>query len=215
MGLELSGRARLAPKGGSVTEGAAKIHLETDHLIVRGEVRAKILLADILEVTVRGETVTVRHAGGMLSATVGGVAQKFAERLVAPPKSRLEKMGIGKGATVVVLNFRNPEFTAELKAINATVFTRAKADSELIVLGVENVGDLPRIAVAAKSIAPDGALWVIHPKGTEGVKDTTIFAHATQAGLTYIKVARFSETHTAEKLVIPKSKRKRLARTNG
>jgi len=208
VGLELSGRARLAPKGGSVTEGAAKIHLETDHLIVRGEVRAKILRSDILEVTVRNETVTVRHAGGMLSVTVGGVAQKFAERLVAPPKSRLEKMEIGEGATVVVLNFRNPEFNAELKAINAVISTRAKADSELIVLGVEVAGDLPRIAAAATSLAPNGALWVIHPKGPEGVKETTIFGQATQAGLTYTKVARFSETHTAEKLVIPKAKRK-------
>ena len=208
MGLELAGRARLSPRGGSVTEGAAKIHLETDHLIVRGEVRAKIPRSEILEVTVRGETVTVRHAGGMLSVTLGGVAQKFAERLVAPPKSRLEKMEIGEGATVVVLNFRNPEFTTELKAINAIVSTRAKADSELIVLGVEKAGDLQRIAVAAKSLAPAGALWVIHPKGIDGVKDTAIFDHATEAGLTYTKVARFSETHTAEKLVIPKSKRK-------
>ena len=208
MGLELAGRARLSPRGGSVTEGAAKIHLETDHVIVRGEVRAKIPRSEILEVTVRGETVTVRHAGGMLSVTLGGVAQKFAERLVAPPKSRLEKMEIGEGATVVVLNFRNPEFTTELKAINAIVSTRAKADSELIVLGVEKVGDLQRIAVAAKSLAPAGALWVIHPKGIDGVKDTAIFDHATEAGLTYTKVARFSETHTAEKLVIPKSKRK-------
>ena len=215
MGLELSGRARLAPKGGSVTEGAAKIHLETDHLIVRGEVRAKIPLADILEVTVRGETVTVRHAGGMLSVTVGGVAQKFAERLVAPPKSRLEKMEIGEGATVVVLNFRNSEFTAELDAINAVVSTRAKADSELIVLGVEMPSDLPRIGAAAKSLSPTGALWVIHPKGIDGVQDTAIFGRATEAGLTYTKVARFSETHTAEKLVIPKSKRKRLVRTSG
>ena len=213
MGLELAGRARLSPRGGSVTEGAAKIHLETDHLIVRGEVRAKIPRSDILEVTVRGETVTVRHAGGMLSVTLGGVAQKFAERLVAPPKSRLEKMEIGEGATVVVLNFRNPEFTAELNAVNAIVSTRAKADSELIVLGVEKVGDLPRIAVAAKSLAPAGALWVIHPKGIDGVKDTAIFDHATEAGLTYTKVARFSETHAAEKLMIPKSKRKKLART--
>ena len=208
MGLELAGRARLAPKGSSVTEGAAKIHLEPDHLIVRGEVRARIPRSDILEVTVRGETVTVRHAGGMLSVTLGGVAQKFAERLVAPPKSRLEKMEISEGASVVVLNFRNPEFITELRAINAIVSTRAKADSELIVLGVENAGDLPRIAAAAKSLAPAGALWVIHPKGVDGVKDTAIFGHATETGLTYTKVARFSETHTAEKLVIPKSKRK-------
>jgi hypothetical protein len=39
------------------------------------------------------------------------------------------------------------------------------------------------------------------------VKDTDVFVEAEKAGLTATKVARFSETHTAEKLVIPVAKR--------
>jgi hypothetical protein len=208
MGLELAGRARVAPRDGSVTEGVAKILLETDDLIVRGPVRVKIPRADIREVTARGETVTVRHAGGVLSLMLGGVAQKFADKLLAPPKTRLEKMEIVGGAAVVVLNFPDKTFVAELKALGVRVSTRATTESNLIVLGVQKTGDLPRIAAAARSLAPAGALWVVHPKGTAGVKDTDIFGHAARAGLTYTKVARFSETHTAEKLVIPKVRRK-------
>jgi hypothetical protein len=41
-----------------------------------------------------------------------------------------------------------------------------------------------------------------------GVRDTAIFAAAVAAGLTYTKVVRFSDTHTGEKLVIPRSARK-------
>ena len=39
------------------------------------------------------------------------------------------------------------------------------------------------------------------------VKDTDIFAAGKTVGLTATKVARFSETHTAEKLVILLAKR--------
>ena len=66
---------------------------------------------------------------------------------------------------------------------------------------------LSRIATCSRALAPAGALWVVHPKGTNGLKDTDVFAAGKAAGLTYTKVARFSDTHTAEKLVIPKAKR--------
>lgn len=57
------------------------------------------------------------------------------------------------------------------------------------------------------ALAPNGARWVVHPKGHDGVTDTDVFPAAKKAGLTYTKVARFSATHTAEKLVIPKASR--------
>jgi hypothetical protein len=207
MGLELNGRARIAPHGAPVQEGAAKILLETDDLILRGGVRARVMRADVRDVHVRGGTVVVHYAGGTLTLTIGGSAAKFAEKLVEPPKSRLDKMGITAGSTVVVLGLNDPVFIAELDAAGATRTARAKASSALIVLGVHVPKDLARIATAAKSLADDGALWIVHPKGTAGVKDTDIFGAATAAGLTYTKVARFSETHTAEKLMVPKERR--------
>jgi hypothetical protein len=207
MGLELNGRARIAPHGAPVQEGAAKILLETDDLILRGGVRARVMRADVRDVQVHGGTVVVNYTGGMLTLTVGGSAAKFAEKLTAPPKSRLDKMGITAGTTVVVLGLGDAAFIAELDAVGATHASRARASSALIVLGVHAPKDLARIATAAKSLADDGALWVVHPKGTAGVKDTDVFGAATRAGLTYTKVARFSETHTAEKLVVPKEGR--------
>jgi hypothetical protein len=64
------------------------------------------------------------------------------------------------------------------------------------------------ITRAARSYSRrNGAIWVVHPKGKGALRDTEIFAAAQQVGLTATKVARFSATHTAEKLVIPVARR--------
>ena len=84
---------------------------------------------------------------------------------------------------------------------------RLASKSDVIFLGAEHVAALERLPKALASMARDGAIWVVHRKGAGGLRDIEIFAHAKQLGLTYTKVARFSATHTAEKLVIPKSKR--------
>jgi len=138
---------------------------------------------------------------------LGADAAKIATKVLEPPKSRLSTMGVAAGAKVVVLHIADEQFAAELAALNVQVSKRAARDASLIVLGVTHPSELTRIATAAKSLAPNGALWVVHPKGRDGVKDTDIFAFAKKAGLTYTKVARFSATHTAEKLVIPKAAR--------
>ncbi len=54
----------------------------------------------------------------------------------------------------------------------------------------------------------DGAIWVVHPKGPTGIADTAIFAKAKELGLTATKVARVSDTLTAEKLVRPLASRR-------
>jgi hypothetical protein len=78
----------------------------------------------------------------------------------------------------------------------------------VVFVGADNVAQLVRLVKAASAIARDGAIWVVHPKGAaSALRDLEIFAEAKRLGLTYTKVARFSATHTAEKLVIPKSKR--------
>jgi hypothetical protein len=73
----------------------------------------------------------------------------------------------------------------------------------VVFVGVDSEDQLDRIERSLDALAERGAIWVVHPKGRNGVADTTIFAKAKSLGLTYTKVARVSETHTAEKLVRP------------
>ncbi len=99
------------------------------------------------------------------------------------------------------------DFLAALRERTPNVTTgRTATACDVIFLAVETTAHLPKIARALPALAPNGALWVVHPKGAGGVPDTAVFAAAKEAGLTYTKVARFSATHTAEKLVRPKAK---------
>ena len=207
MGLELTARVTLTPAGAAAQTGDAKVLLESDELILRGAVRARIPRGDVRDATTRAGVVTVRYAAGTLTLKLGTDAPKFVKKLLEPVKSRCEKMGISAGSRAVVLGIDDPDLGAELTALGVTVTSRAGASERLILLAVTTPRDLTKIGTAAKSLATDGALWVVHPKGVAGVKDTDIFATARSAGLTYTKVARFSETHTAERLVVPKLSR--------
>jgi hypothetical protein len=203
MGLEMTGRVRFASTGAVVQTGTARILLETDNIILRGGVRGRVPRSAVRGAEVRGGNVTVRYEGGVLTLSLGDGASRFAAKVLEAPKSRVEKMGISSDTVVVLCNIKDSAFRAELQARKVTALTRRARSNQMIILSVEAPGDLPRIEVVARSLAPSGVLWVIHPKGRAGVKDTDIFAVAKCAGLTYTKVVRFSETHTAEKLVIP------------
>jgi hypothetical protein len=138
---------------------------------------------------------------------LGDKAASWAER-IRSPKSLVDKLDVKPEHIVSVIALRDEQFMKDLTArAKQVVVGRYAAQSDIVFLGADDPAALARIANAASVITRDGAIWVVHPKGSDGLRDTDIFAEAKRVGLTYTKVARFSATHTAEKLVIPKAKR--------
>jgi hypothetical protein len=78
---------------------------------------------------------------------------------------------------------------------------------DVVVWGVDDVAELAGISAVADWIRPDGALWMVWPKGRRELTENHIRDAALAAGLVDVKVARFSATHSALKLVIPKARR--------
>jgi DUF3052 family protein len=191
-----------------------KALLETDELLFRGDnrgdargVRLAIPLKSIASVSVDAGALHVEHASGAATFVLGDHAEKWAER-IRSPRALLDKLDVKSGQTVSVLALADEDFLRQLRErAERVVVGRLVSASNLVFLGADTTHDLAPLAKAAAAIAPDGAIWVVHPKGRDGLRDTAIFAEAKRIGLTYTKVARFSETHTAEKLVIPKAKR--------
>ncbi|HEY9519678.1 MAG TPA: hypothetical protein VIQ98_10455 [Gemmatimonadales bacterium] len=202
MGIETT--CRVETEAGA---GDARVLLETEELIVRGALKARIPLKSVEAAVVDGRKLIVSHGNSRTVLHLGPEAARWADRILNP-KSRLEKLGVKPGMVVSCQGVTDPALQDELTAAGATVsWGRIRKDSDLILLGVERDPEMSRIAPAAVSLRPSGAIWVIHPKGKEGVKDTAIFAAGRAAGLVATKVAKFSETHTAEKLVVPVAKR--------
>ena len=92
---------------------------------------------------------------------------------------------------------------AELADAGADVSMRARKESDLVFAQIDAPGGLAKISKWKESLAPAGALWTITPRGMAGLKDTDVMAVAKRAGLVDVKVVRFSETHSANKFVIP------------
>ena len=202
MGHEVTCKARI---DGRTSD--AKALLETDEIVVRGDERILIPLRKIRSIEVRGGSLQLQWDGHEASLDLGdSVARKWLDK-IRNPRSLLDKLGMKPGLRVSVIAVDDPPFHEELAARGADVSTRARRDSDAIFFGANRNSDLSRLAKLKESLAPAGALWVVRPKGTKAITEAATLAAGKEAGLVDIKVVKFSETHTAEKFVIPVAKR--------
>ncbi len=203
MGAEATCTARFNGKSGT-----GKARLETDVLQFRGgDVRLAIPFGQISKITARAGTLRVTFPDGAASFDLGPAASKWAEKIQHPP-SRLDKIGVKPGWRVSAIGVDEAAFQKELQDVVAELSVgRAVRDSDAIFFGATKASDLQRLATLKTMMKPNGALWVIRPKGRPDISEAAVMAAGSAAGLVDVKVVRFSSTHTAEKFVIPLSKR--------
>lgn len=120
----------------------------------------------------------------------------------------IDKLGVRAGQRVAVLGVESAEFLKELSA-RVPEYSRGKrvADADLIFFSAEARVDLARLESLGRSIAKNGAVWVVYPKGQTHIREVDVIEEGKQAGLTDNKVCSFSATHTALRFVIPVAKR--------
>ena len=196
MGLEAKCIVRI---DGAAHRGTAL--LETDELLFRGPARLKIPFASISSLDSADGVLRVTHAGGSAHFELGDAATKWAEK-IRSPRSLLDKLGVKTGMVVSVIGDFDAEFVRDVEARAETIsLGRARKGSDLVFFLADAVGQLSKLASLEKVLADGGAIWVVHPKGKDALKDTQIFAAGEPLRLTATKVVRFSETHTGEKLM--------------
>ena len=187
-------------------EAAAKVLLETDELIVRGAMRLKIPFRQVKEATVADGTLRIRWDDHRASFDLGPQAAKWAEKILNP-KSVIDKIGVKSGQTVSVVGEIDPQFIAQMESRGAVVAKRPRKRSDILLFVVRSRAELAQLQKLREFLATAGALWVVRPKGTAAISDADVIAAGKKAGLVDVKVVRFSDTHSAEKLVIPLAKR--------
>ncbi len=184
-----------------------RAELETDYVLFRGDFRVKLPFGAITATSVRAGVLTLRSAEGTLALLLGDRAEKWAAA-IRSPKSRLDKIGVKAGQRVSLDRVTDAAFIDELKTAGADLSARLRKNSDVVFVLVESAADLRNIARAGASLAPDGAVWAIRRKGVAEASEALTMAAGKAAGLVDVKVVRFSETHTAEKFVIPKARRR-------
>jgi release factor glutamine methyltransferase len=122
-------------------------------------------------------------------------------------RSRIQKLGVGPGSVVSVLGLRDPAFLEELEHAGAEVSLRRRKGADLVFLLAEDPAGLKKLAELEPLIKRNGSIWVVSPRGRPEIRDVVVIEAAKRAGLVDNKVVRFSDTHTALKLVIPVARR--------
>jgi hypothetical protein len=120
-------------------------------------------------------------------------------------RSRGEKLGVKPGQAVLLVGVRDEYFITELQQRGARI-TRTGAPDVIFCL-VESRAALARLPELATRMKRDGALWTIRPKGSPAISEGDVMKAGKAAGLVDVKVVRFSDTHTAEKFVVPRKVR--------
>jgi len=199
MGAEAMCTARFK---GRKAQGKAR--LEMDVLQFRsGELKLSILFKQMSKVVARDGTLSVTFPEGTAIFHLGPAAAKWQDKILHPP-SRLEKLGAKPEWRVSALGVHDDAFLKELEGVVAYLsIGRVIKASHAIFLAATREAELGRIEKLKASLRPDGALWVIRPKGRPEISEMAVMRAGQAAGLVDVKVVSFSPTHTAEKFVIP------------
>jgi Protein of unknown function (DUF3052) len=183
--------------------------LEHKDLVFRGPSRLVIPLASISHAIADGNVLRVKFNGRVADLEIGdAAATKWAKRITNPP-SRLDKLGVKPGTRVALVGLKDPAFEVELADREARVVRSAgsRARVDLLFYRAEHRDALEQLATLKRRIEPDGALWVVRPKGRAEITESETMAAGKRAGLVDVKVVSFSDADTAEKFVIPVAKR--------
>lgn len=179
---------------------AGRAQLETDELLFRGDgLRLRIPYASVTAVRAEDGVLEVDHGGETSAFELGDRAARWADR-IQNPKTVIDKLGVKPGQRVLLRGMDEDGFAADLERRGAAL---VDTDADHLFVAVETQDDLAGLSALVPLIARDGAVWTVRRKGRKDLTEADVMAAGKAAGLVDVKVVRFSDTHTAEKFVIP------------
>jgi hypothetical protein len=201
-GHESSGESSRA----SIRESIGNAHLETETLVFRGGFRLAIPFKEISAISASDGWMSVTFPGGVASFELGAKAPKWL-KAITQPKPVIDKLGVKPGMRVALVDVDDDGFRAQL-AERAGVAEGLPQDCDLIFVGAPERAALAKLTTLQHHLKPDGALWVLRPKGSPDITEMEVLDAGRAAGLVDTKVVAFSAALTAEKFVIPLAERR-------
>nr|WP_314439094.1 hypothetical protein [uncultured Brevundimonas sp.] len=175
--------------------GEAKALLESNELILRGEVRRRYPRPELENVRVAGDALHFRCLGEEVRLELGAqVAESWRLAIATPPPTLRFKLGLNNGATAFLVG---KTADAELcDALTGVMIDDATA-AKMIIACVDEVADLEN-ALSAAALNPLLPIWMVYRKGRGvTVGDGAIRESLRSAGLRDTKSCSVSDSYTA------------------
>ena len=118
-------------------------------------------------------------------------------------KPLLDRLNVKPGAKVALSGVFEPSFTRLLRTRTSDITTgKPRERCDLVFLSASTMSDLKALRTVKSWIEPNGAIWIVRPKGGRSeLRDTDVIEATLAAGLVDNKIASFSETHGAMRAV--------------
>jgi hypothetical protein len=183
-------------------EASVKALLETEELVVRGDLRMRMPIAELEDVRVKGGMLHFRWQSKIVELELGPSAERWAGKILHP-RSVIDKLGIKAQQRISIVGNVDDLLRTELEHRSGDVSSVLRHDSDVVFLVAEARTDLLRLKQARSSIKRSGSVWIVRPKAVEAITENDVLTAGRSAGLVDVKVVRLSATHSAEKFVIP------------
>jgi hypothetical protein len=189
MGREAKIEAQLADKSGACT-----VLLEAHELILRGAIKAKLLLRELSDVYVQANGLHASTARGALWLGLSeAVARSWLKKMQEPPPTMASKLGIRAGVRVAFLQ-PDEEIAALVLAHSAEI--TPLADAQLWFTALNSSADLSDLLaqLAHTPLAKSQALWVLRHKGASAeLKESTVMRELRALALVPTKTASVAQ----------------------
>ncbi len=178
-------------------EGLGTVQLEAECVLFRGPFRLKIPFAELSNVMAVDGALTLTHKDESISFELGVKAEAWANKILNPP-TLLDKLGIKVGVSVAMVGSFEEAFVSAVP--QAGPEPKGGSVDQLYLLAAD-LGDIAGLDEQMTKVAPRGCIWIVYAKGGAEPTEQQVLDAGRGAGLTDVKVCRFSETHTALKFV--------------
>ena len=118
-------------------------------------------------------------------------------------KPLLDKLGVKPDSRVALLDMDDASFLKQLRERTKDIVRgKPRTPCDLVFVGASVKRDLEKLKTVKTWIEPNGAIWMVRPKGGRSeLRDTDLIDAGLAAGLVDNKIASWSETHGAMRFV--------------
>lgn len=180
--------------------GEVRALLESHELILRGEVRRRIAIQSIRDLTIDGDDLTFSNGGEAVCLRLGAsVASRWKTAIETPPPDLKAKLGIKVGCRVCCLGTLDDE-------LRRAVSGHEEPDVSSATLLIARIETASALETALTTLANHPALpmWAVYAKGPSVIfGDTAIRTRLRQAGLRDSKSCSISDLLTATRYRAP------------
>lgn len=180
-------------------EWIGKVHCGDGEVSGTGEPGFRWKWSELEHIAVAHGSLALTRGGTRIELELGDQAAAW-EKAIRNPKSRLDKLGLKPGHAYQAWGEFDDLFPAELVE---RAGQSGESPLDAVFVRLDSVEDLERLLKARSAIKANGMIWAVWPKGRKEFREGHIRDFALANGLVDVKVASFSATLSALKLVIP------------